>query len=105
MLRECHHLKAFEVDGKDERLQNFTVLLKDAVERPWVPSKLRVLGLVIELGDLAVLQRAVFSTSYHDRPCTNDLVRRGHLEEFYMQIESLFNLTSLSLKVTPLMRG
>ncbi|KAG0209811.1 hypothetical protein BGX33_005326 [Mortierella sp. NVP41] len=105
ILRECSSMQHFEVNGDDRFLWDVSITLEDAVEKPWASRELQVLELAIDLGEnmneFYIGQRPETLSIWIQRE------RLATLEEFYVQIGALHQLTSLCLKVAvkPLAAG
>ncbi|KAF9899665.1 hypothetical protein EC991_008510 [Linnemannia zychae] len=93
ILFHCSLLTSLEVSGDDP--EKFKISLEDAIAKPWASSKLKVLHLVIDIGDInTLLQDRQDPTAW-----LLDDARKKHLEKLFRQIGKQMELQDLDLRV------
>ncbi|KAF9125537.1 hypothetical protein BG015_004872, partial [Linnemannia schmuckeri] len=91
ILRSCPRLEKFEAAHIYNRKCFLT--LEDATAQPWASTKLKSLGLVIDLGDMDIPD-----VDWHDLTLEQK-TSLGQLDVFYRQIGALTRLRHLVLQV------
>ncbi|KAG0072505.1 hypothetical protein BGZ89_005614 [Linnemannia elongata] len=91
ILCSCPLLETFDAAHFDNRESFLT--LEDATSREWVSTKLTLLGLVIDLGDMNIPDLDWDDLTSEQQTCLRNL------DAFYRQIGALTNLRRLTLQV------
>lgn len=101
ILTECPALENLQIRIEKEHLYSSTIWLSDAVDKPWVCTKLKVLDLAIVILRLPTLQpnqEPFYASLLNHIYTSQEVAQHKEYKKLYQQIGLLTSLTRLALR-------